>query len=117
MKPMDTQLIVTIGIVVLVLILAGVAVWVYARTTRSRWLKAKFGPEYDQTVERLHNRELAETELQERERRVARLHIMPLSTHDSSRYRESWIAVQGHFVDDHRSEEQTSESESLKHNV
>jgi cbb3-type cytochrome oxidase subunit 3 len=97
---MDTQLIVTIGIVVLLLILAGVAVWAYARSTRSRRLKAKFGPEYDQTIERLRDRELAETELQERERRVARLHIVPLSAQDSSRYRESWIAVQGHFVDD-----------------
>jgi hypothetical protein len=115
MKPMDTQLIVTIGIVVLVLILAAVAVWVYVRTTRSRRLKAKFGPEYDQTVERLHNRELAETELQERERRVARLHITPLSTHDSSRYRESWIAVQGHFVDDPKST--VEEAHQLVHEV
>jgi hypothetical protein len=97
---MDTQLIVTIGIVLVVLILAGGGVWAYARSTRSRRLKAKFGPEYDQAVERLHNRELAETELQERERRVARLHIVPLSAQDSIQYRESWMAVQGHFVDD-----------------
>jgi hypothetical protein len=97
---MDTQLIVTIAIVALVLVLAGGAAWAYARSTRSHRLKVKFGPEYDQTVERLRNRELAETELQERERRVARLHIVPLSAQDSSRYRESWIAVQGHFVDD-----------------
>jgi cytoskeletal protein RodZ len=97
---MDTQIIATIGIVVLVLILAAIGLWIYARATRSRRLKAKFGPEYDQTVERLHNRELAETELQERQRRVARFQIAPLSMNDSSRYRESWIAVQGQFVDD-----------------
>ena len=96
---MDTQLIVTLGIVVLVLILAAIAVWVYARATKSRRLKAKFGPEYDQTVERLRNRELAETELQARERRVARFHIVPLSMQDSSQYRERWTAVQGRFVD------------------
>lgn len=97
---MDTQLIVTIGIVVLVLILAAVGVWVYARATKSRRLKAKFGREYDQTVERLRNRELAETELQERERRVKGFHIVPLSIEDESQYRERWTAVQGRFVDD-----------------
>jgi hypothetical protein len=96
---MDTQLMLIIGIVVLVLILAAVSVWVYARATKSRRLKAKFGPEYDQTVERLRNRELAETELEERERRVARFHIVPLSMQDSSQYRERWTAVQGRFVD------------------
>jgi len=96
---MDTQLMLLIGIVVVVLIVAAFAVWVYGRAITSRRLKAKFGPEYDQTVERLRNRELAETELQERERRVARFHIVALSVQDKSQYSERWTAVQGRFVD------------------
>jgi hypothetical protein len=115
MKHMDTQLIVTIGIVVLVLILAGVAVWVYARTTRSRRLKAKFGPEYDQTVERFGNRELAETELQDRERRVKRFHIVRLSMQDASQYRERWATVQAHFVD--APKEAVEEAHQIVHEV
>ena len=112
---MDTQLMFIIGIVVLGLILAAVAVWVYAKTTRSRRLKAKFGPEYDQTVERLRNRELAETELQERERRVARFHIVPLTMQDSSQYRERWTALQGRFVDAPKSA--VEEAHQLVHEV
>jgi hypothetical protein len=97
---MDTQLMLEVGIIVLVLILVAVGIWVYAKMTRSRRLKAKFGPEYDHTVARLRNRELAETELQERERRVEGFHIVPLSMQDDIQYRESWTAIQGYFVDD-----------------
>ena len=74
---MDTQLMLVVGIIVLVLILVAVGFWAYAKMTRSRRLKAKFGPEYDHTVARLRNRELAETELQDRERRVKGFHIVP----------------------------------------
>jgi hypothetical protein len=96
---MDNQLMLIIGVAVLVIILAAAGAWAYAKIIRSRRLKAKFGPEYDQTVERLRNRELAETELQERERRVKRFHIVPLSMQDGSQYREKWTAVQSRFVD------------------
>jgi hypothetical protein len=111
---MDSQLIIIIGIAVLVAILAAAA-GIYAKKMRSRRLKAKFGPEYDQTVERAHNREVAETELQERERRVKRFHIVPLSMQDSSRYREEWTAVQGRFVDDPKSA--VEEAHQLVHKV
>src|SRR5215510_11329291 len=97
---MDTQLMLVVGIIVLVLILVAVGIWAYAKMSRSRRLKAKFGPEYDHTVARLRNRELAETELQDRERRVRNFHIVPLSTQDDIQYRERWSATQGYFVDD-----------------
>jgi hypothetical protein len=74
--------------------------WIYARKIKSRRLKRKFGPEYDQTVEQLKNREVAEAELRRREKRVERFHIVPLSSQDRSAYQESWIAVQSRFVDD-----------------
>jgi FtsZ-interacting cell division protein ZipA len=99
---MDTQLMLVVGIIVLVLILVAGGIWAYAKMTKSNRLKAKFGPEYDHTVARLRNRQLAETELQERERRVEGFHIVPLSMQDDIRYRESWTATQGYFVDDPR---------------
>jgi len=83
---MDTQLIFVVGIIVLVLILIAAGIWAYVKMTKSHRLKAKFGPEYDHTVARLRNRELAETELQERERRVESFHIIPLSMQDDIRY-------------------------------
>src|SRR5215475_4038128 len=97
---MDTQLMIVVGIIVLVLILVAVGIWAYAKMSRSRRLKAKFGPEYDHTVARLKNRELAETELQDRERRVKNFHIVRLSMQDDIQYRERWTATQGYFVDD-----------------
>lgn len=97
---MDTQLMLVIGVIVLVLLLVAGGIWVYAKRTKSHRLKAKFGPEYDETVARLRNRELAETELQERERRVESFHIVPLSIQDDIEYRERWTATQGYFVDD-----------------
>jgi protein-S-isoprenylcysteine O-methyltransferase Ste14 len=49
---MDNQLTLIIVVAMLVIIFAAVGAWVYTRSSRSRRLKAKFGPEYDQTVER-----------------------------------------------------------------
>jgi hypothetical protein len=112
---MDSQLMLIIGIAALLIILAAVGGWIYAKKHSSRRLKAKFGPEYDQTVERLRNRDLAETELQERERRVKRFHIVPLSLQDQSQYRERWNTVQGHFVDDPKGA--AEEAHQLVHEV
>jgi FtsZ-interacting cell division protein ZipA len=97
---MDTQLMLVVGIIALVVVLVAVGIWVYAKMTKSHRLKAKFGPEYDHTVARVRNRELAETELQDRERRVKNFHIVALSTQDDIQYRERWTATQGYFVDD-----------------
>ena len=96
---MDSQFLVIV-ISVLVIIAIAAAAWIYAKKTKSQRLQRKFGPEYDQTVERLRNREVAEAELQQREKRVERFHIVPLSMQDSSAYQESWTAVQSRFVDD-----------------
>jgi hypothetical protein len=96
---MDAQFIVIL-VAVLVIIAIAAGAWIYAKKLKSQRLKRKFGPEYDQTVERLRNREVAETELRQREKRVGRFHIVSLSNQDCSAYRESWIEVQSHFVDD-----------------
>jgi hypothetical protein len=97
---MDAQWMVVIGAALIVIILAAAGAWIYATKTRSQRLKAKFGPEYDRAMERLGSREIAETELEEREQRVKRFHIVPLSPQDRGQYHERWMAVQGRFVDD-----------------
>jgi hypothetical protein len=112
---MDNQLLLIIGVAMLVIIFTAVGAWVYMKSSRSRRLKAKFGPEYDQTVERLRNRELAETELQDRERRVRRFDIVRLSMQDASQYQKRWAAVQAHFVD--APKEAVEEAHQLVHEV
>jgi hypothetical protein len=94
---MDTTTIV--AIVVLALILIGLAGWYYARQVRSHKLRERFGPEYHQTVRTLKSREAAEAELAEREKRVSRFNIVPLSAADCARYEENWTSVQSEFVD------------------
>lgn len=111
---MDSQWTLII-IAVAVIVVAAIAAWFYVKTMKSRRLKTKFGPEYDRAVERLHDRELAETELQERERRVKRFHIVPLSMGDQNQFRKQWTAVQGHFVDDPK--EAVQEAHQLVHEV
>lgn len=96
---MDSQLVIII-LAVVVIIAAAAGGWIYAKRMNSRRLRDRFGPEYDQTVERLRNRDVAEAELRARENRVKRFHIVPLSEHDCSMYEENWNGVQGHFVDD-----------------
>jgi len=96
---MDSQfLVIVISALVILAIAAGA--WIYAKKIKSQGLRKKFGPEYDQTVDRLRNREVAEAELQQRVKRVERFHIVPLSMHDCSAYQESWTQVQSRFVDD-----------------
>ena len=96
---MDSQLTIIV-VAVLVIIAVAAGAWLYAKKMKSRRLRDRFGPEYDQTVEHLRNRDAAEAELQAREKRVRRFHIVPLSNPDASAYQESWTAVQGRFVDD-----------------
>jgi hypothetical protein len=63
-------------------------------------LTQRFGPEYERTVAEAKNRREAERRLAEREKRVERLDIHPLSAADHTRYLERWRAVQARFVDD-----------------
>jgi hypothetical protein len=44
----------------------------------------------------------AEAALAEREKRVERLHIRPLSADEAARFGEAWRAIQARFVDDPR---------------
>jgi hypothetical protein len=88
-----------IVIVVLAVVLAGAALFFYQRQ-RSGQLQNRFGPEYDHAVEESGDKRTAERELRERQRRVAKLDVQPLSGDTAERYRAEWNAVQAGFVDE-----------------
>ncbi len=89
-----------IGILLAVALAAVVLVIIGQRRTRS--LREKFGPEYDQTVKSMRSRGKAESDLNRRIERVEELAIRPLSSADRTRFEESWQADQARFVDDPR---------------
>jgi uncharacterized membrane protein YccC len=97
---MDSQTLLIVGITVAVCALIGVGIWIAVHQMRSRHLREKFGPEYDRAIKRTHDRGLAETELQHREERVKKYHIVQLSEHDHVHYKQAWDRVQNRFVDD-----------------
>ena len=96
MNSMDTQTwLVVAGIVVVVLILAGLFVF---QKNQSRRLQQRFGPEYRRAVDEL-GRTKAEAELKAREKRVQKLHIVPLAPAEVASFSEQWKGIQGRFVD------------------
>ena len=97
---MDSRTLTIILITVAVCALIGVGIWVAVTQMRSRRLKEQFGPEYDRTVRKSHNRNIAEAELQTREQRVKKYRIVPLSEADRVHYQQAWDRVQNRFVDD-----------------
>ncbi len=86
-----------IAIIVVILIVAALLVGLSV-VNRRRWLRGRFGPEYDRAVSE-HGRREAEAELTERERRVRQLDIKPLSPTARAQYASEWTAVQEQFVD------------------
>ena len=94
---MDTATL--IGLIFAVIVM-GFAAWFAWRQLRTKRLREQFGPEYDRTVTRLNNREVAERELAERRKRVTKFKIVPLSPDEYRNYRTHWDGVQSQFVDD-----------------
>lgn len=86
-------------IAIVVVACAAAALW-YTQQQRSDRLRARFGPEYDRSVQELGDRRRAETELERRKERVEHLEIRPLSPEDRTRFSETWRSVQALFVDD-----------------
>jgi hypothetical protein len=88
------------AIVVVVLLIVGAVIAAsYGRRRRVEELHDKFGPEYDRTVQAMGDETKAQTELQERQKRVEALHIRPLSASERDRYGATWTDVQARFVD------------------
>lgn len=89
---------VVIGIACLLVVV--LALVIGASQRRSRRLRSRFGPEYERTVRQTGSRRDAEGALREREARLSRMPIRPLSVQARESYEREWRVVQAKFVDD-----------------
>jgi hypothetical protein len=90
--------VVTIVVIVVVLLAAAALFYAYRRRQSSH-LRERFGPEYEHTLEESGDRRAAERELRDRERRVSKLDITPLSREAADHYGVEWNGIQQSFVD------------------
>jgi hypothetical protein len=95
---MDREILISL-LVIAALAVVAVGLWYYYRRRNSENLKARFGPEYDNTVRQFKSQDRAEAELKERQRRVSKYQVVQLPRLERDRYRETWRGVQGEFVD------------------
>jgi len=83
-----------------VLVAIGVAIWLMMRKRRTSELRSKFGPEYNRMARAEGDAARAEGLLREREKRVRKLDIRPLTTQRRNEFADEWERVQAEFVDD-----------------
>jgi hypothetical protein len=93
--PINTVILVA----VLLAVALGVVGWLVTQRQRSLKLQEHFGPEYGRAVSELGSRKKAEAELRQREARVSKLTILPLTPADAARFAHAWRALQGRFID------------------
>ena len=104
---MSTGIVVVIVVIIIVIALAiGVAA-----TVRRRRLQQQFGPEYDRLAREHDSKRKAEAELAQRQRRVRKLDIRPLSPEAQEQYSARWMSLQERFVDD--PEDAVAQSQTL----
>src|SRR5262249_47112813 len=90
-----------VAIVIAAVVILGAIGWLIYTRKRSERLQGHFGTEYDRRVTELHgDRRRAEAELTEREARVQKLKLRPLSSSDHAKFVEQWRMCQATFVDD-----------------
>ena len=89
----------TTVVIIVVAIIVIAAIIAFTMAGRRRRLQQRFGPEYDRAVDAQDSRLRAEAELSERQRRVRKLDIQPLTEEARSRYLAQWQTIQEQFVD------------------
>lgn len=87
-------------IIVAIVAVLAIGGWLFYNKRRSDHLRSQFGAEYERQVEQSGSRSKAEANLAEREKRVSKLTIRPLSPADQDRFLDRWTKVQATFVDD-----------------
>ncbi|MCF8710213.1 hypothetical protein [Rhizorhapis sp. SPR117] len=97
MAPLTTLELI-LAVLALVAVAAAFAFWLQAR--RLTHARTRFGPEFDRTLSQTHDEKRAEALLHEREQRVAKFAIKPLSERQRKRFILDWNNVQAEFVDD-----------------
>ena len=98
---MNILTLVILGFVAAGVIMAIVAgITLISRNRRTKELRAKFGPEYKRVARAEGDAARGEQVLQEREKRVRKLDIRPLSTEQRNEFADAWEHAQAEFVDD-----------------
>ena len=89
----------TIAIIVVVAVVLLLILWLVMRNRRSAALRDTFGDEYDRTVDAKGGRRDAEADLMDRQERVKKLEIRPLSENERMRFSGEWTETKALFVD------------------
>jgi len=99
---MDTSTIIALvlAVVVVVVLAIAAAILFYMQKQRTKQLRSKFGAEYNRAVRAEGDAKQAEQVLQERQKRVEKLNIKPLSVEERDNFAQSWEREQAHFVDE-----------------
>ena len=92
----------TVIVIVLAVLAVAAAAWVIMQREKTRKLKNAFGPEYDRAIDQEKNPRRAEALLEERQKRVAKYDIRPLTKEERETFAAKWRKTQEHFVDDPR---------------
>ena len=90
---------ITAIIVIAAVIVAAMIIWAALRRRRTNTLRDRFGDEYNRTLEAQGKRAKAEAMLEEREERVSKLEIRPLSAQERGDFSREWREVKAVFVD------------------
>jgi hypothetical protein len=91
-----TSLVILIAVILVAVCIA----WFLIARERTRKLRGRFGPEYTRTMEEYGNQRKAERALLDRQKRVEKLQIHPLSDSEREAFAQEWRNVQTMFVDD-----------------
>jgi hypothetical protein len=96
----NSQQLIWIAVAVIVVIAVAAIAWMYMQRQRRARLRARFGPEYDRTLQETGAPAKADAVLEARARRVERLKIRTLSPEQRDAFAREWRHVQAMFVDD-----------------
>ena len=101
---MDTTTIVIIAVGALLAIgiitVIVVGIWLMLRSRQTKELRSKFGPEYKRVARAEGDAARGEKVLQERQARVKKFDIKPLSEQQRNEFADAWEHAQAKFVDD-----------------
>ena len=75
-------------------------IWLFTKNRRTKELRSKFGPEYNRMARSEGDAARAEHLLQERQKRVKKLDITPLTDRQRHDFADKWEHAQARFVDD-----------------
>ena len=83
-----------------IIVAIAMGIWLFTKNRRTKDLRSKFGPEYNRMARSEGDAARAEQVLQERQKRVGKLEITPLTDRQQHDFADKWEHAQARFVDD-----------------